>query len=105
MNTIPSPCLRCDQTGLLKAIARKPLAWIPALGLSLLILAPMIAIDASDRAGQFQQPEVKESAFPDRTTSILEFGAIGDGKTVNTQPFEKAMTSLSQQGGGKLIVP
>ena len=37
--------------------------------------------------------------------SLADFGAIGDGKTLNTESFAEAMNSLTRRGGGKLVVP
>lgn len=40
--------------------------------------------------------------------SITDFGAVGDGKTLNTWPFKKAMYRISHQrhkGGTLLYVP
>jgi hypothetical protein len=38
-------------------------------------------------------------------TSISEFGAVGDGKTLNTAFIQKAIDHVANQGGGKVIVP
>src|SRR5438067_6293104 len=103
MNAIVPIHLGCNNTSLQRTFSHQ--LFVGIVGLSFLILAPAVASAASDWSGQFQQPEVKEPSFPDRTASILEFGAVADGKTLNTQAIEKAITSLSQQGGGKLIVP
>ena len=43
--------------------------------------------------------------FPDRETSITNFGAVGDGATDCTEAFARAIASLSEKGGGKLVVP
>ncbi len=48
---------------------------------------------------------IKEPVFPDRICSITDFGAVGDGKTMNTNVFKNAITSCAQAGGGKVIVP
>lgn len=37
--------------------------------------------------------------------SITEFGAIGDGATLNTTHIQKAIEQLSSTGGGTLVVP
>jgi polygalacturonase len=37
--------------------------------------------------------------------SILQFGAVGDGKFLNTLALQKAIDTCSRKGGGKLIVP
>lgn len=42
------------------------------------------------------------------TVSILEFGAVGDGKTLNTHAFENAifyLRSFADKGGAQLYVP
>jgi hypothetical protein len=36
---------------------------------------------------------------------LKEFGAIGDGRTVNTAAFEAAVAAIAQRGGGRLTVP
>ncbi|WP_101512885.1 glycoside hydrolase family 28 protein [Thermotoga sp. SG1] len=48
---------------------------------------------------------VKEPEIPDRVVEITEFGAIGDGKADCTESFRKAIEFLSEQGGGRLVVP
>lgn len=49
--------------------------------------------------------EVKEVIIPKNVASINDFGGVNDGVTLNTAAFAKAIKSLSQKGGGKLIVP
>jgi len=39
------------------------------------------------------------------TASIADFGAIGDGKTLNTKSIQAAIDHCSQSGGGTLAVP
>ncbi len=53
----------------------------------------------------FQMPEVKAPVIPDRQVKITDFGGVGDGITLNTEAFAKAIDALSKQGGGKLVVP
>ncbi len=43
--------------------------------------------------------------FPRTVVNLTDFGAIGDGVTLNTEAFSNAIASLSQKGGGELIVP
>ena len=43
--------------------------------------------------------------IPDRTFNLADFGAIGDGKTMNTDALTKAIAAVEQAGGGKLVVP
>jgi polygalacturonase len=49
-------------------------------------------------------PTVAPPAFPDNTVNLADFGS-GDGKTLNTAAFEKALATLAAKGGGKLVVP
>jgi polygalacturonase len=44
-------------------------------------------------------------AFPSRSVSLADYGGVPDGQTLNTAAFEKALTSLAEQGGGRLVVP
>lgn len=43
--------------------------------------------------------------FPDNTFNITDFGAIGDGATLNTEAFKKAIAACHEAGGGKVVVP
>ncbi len=40
-----------------------------------------------------------------RSASICDFGAVGDGNTVNTQAIQKGVDTLAAEGGGTLVVP
>ncbi len=53
----------------------------------------------------FEMPKVQRPVFPANELSILDCGGIGDGVTLNTEAFEKAMKTLSEKGGGTLKVP
>lgn len=53
----------------------------------------------------FKMPEVSLPSIPNNTVSIIEFGAKGDGKTLNTESFARAIQTLNQKGGGKVVVP
>jgi polygalacturonase len=67
---------------------------------SILIVVVGFALDL--RAEIF--PVVAAPVIPKNVVSIADFGR-GDGKTLNTEAFEKAMTALVEKGGGKLVVP
>ena len=53
----------------------------------------------------FKMPEISAPEIPSLTLNILDFGAIGDGKTLCTEAFAAAIEALSKEGGGKLIIP
>jgi polygalacturonase len=40
-----------------------------------------------------------------RRASVAEFGAVGDGKTLNTERIQSAINQLASKGGGTLVVP
>ncbi|WP_264550736.1 glycoside hydrolase family 28 protein [Flavobacterium sp. N2038] len=48
---------------------------------------------------------IPETYFLDKTYNINDFGAIADGKTINTLAFEKAIQKCAANGGGKVVVP
>lgn len=50
-------------------------------------------------------PKVVLPDFPKHVASLSDFGANGDGITLNTAAFEKAFASLAENGGGELVVP
>lgn len=41
----------------------------------------------------------------DYVCDIIDYGAIGDGKTLNTQSFKNAITTCAEKGGGTVKVP
>jgi len=43
--------------------------------------------------------------IPDRDFVLTDFGAVGDGHTLNTGAFRKAIRAVEQAGGGRLVVP
>ena len=53
----------------------------------------------------FNMPEVKAPVIPDYQVKLTDFGGVGDGITLNTEAFAKAIDALSKKGGGKLVVP
>ncbi len=63
--------------------------------------SPMIEKDQSS----IQFPEIPLPTFPDRKFAIFDFGAIGDGKTMNTEAFVKAISECAKSGGGHVVIP
>lgn len=53
----------------------------------------------------FEMERVPRPMIPGNEVSILDFGGVGDGITLNTEAFAKAIEALDKMGGGKLVVP
>lgn len=44
-------------------------------------------------------------SIPDLTVSICSYGASGDGVTLCTEAFDRAIKDISKRGGGHIIIP
>lgn len=53
----------------------------------------------------FEMEQVKRPQIPVREVDIRDFGGIGDGVTLNSEAFAKAIDALTEAGGGRLVVP
>ena len=53
----------------------------------------------------FEMPRIQLPSIPSRSVCLTDFGAVGDGVTLNTEAFAKAIDQLSSLGGGRLEVP
>lgn len=48
---------------------------------------------------------VRAPVIPGRTFAITDYGAIGDGATLNTDAIARAIAACSAAGGGRVVVP
>lgn len=53
----------------------------------------------------FEMKTVKAPVFKKNTVLLTQAGGVGDGETMNTEAFRKAIDMLTAKGGGKLVVP
>ncbi len=54
---------------------------------------------------EFEMQVIPEPSFPDYLVNITDFDAVGDGQTVNTNAIADAIRDVSENGGGKVIIP
>src|SRR3954469_797158 len=50
-------------------------------------------------------PSIAPPQIPERTFSVMDYGATADGKTSNTKTFAAAIAACTKAGGGRVIVP
>ena len=53
----------------------------------------------------FSMPVVKAPMFPVMRVSIVDFGAVPDGETMNTKAINEAIRACSKKGGGTVVIP
>lgn len=82
--------------------------------LSLILSLIMAVISCGKQAAEFdylyenlpfEMAKVTRPDIPDTEIILTDFGAVGDGVTLNTEAFASAIAALEEAGGGHLIVP
>ncbi|CAG7595528.1 Exo-poly-alpha-D-galacturonosidase [Paenibacillus solanacearum] len=53
----------------------------------------------------FQMPEVRLPHIPSAEFIITDYGAVGDGITMNTAAFARAIEACAAAGGGRVVIP
>ncbi|CAA6654353.1 unnamed protein product [Spirodela intermedia] len=74
----------------------------------LLILVALKVVKGNGPVTERQWRHVKSPQLRPHSVSILEFGAVGDGQTVNTVAFQNAifyLRSFADKGGAQLYIP
>jgi polygalacturonase len=56
-------------------------------------------------ATAIQVPAIPLPAIPDRAFTITDYGAVADGKKLNTMAITKTIAACKAAGGGKVVVP
>ncbi len=73
------------------------------VSIALSLVVPCFAAEVDVSAAENVRPKLP--VIPARTFSLTDFGAVGDGKTLNTAAFKAAVAAVEKAGGGKLLVP
>ena len=73
-------------------------------------LALFVTTQAGDYAKYYQQLPTPVKAvvpvqIPDRQLNLVDCGGVGDGVTLCTDAFQKAIAQLAEMGGGRVLVP
>lgn len=53
----------------------------------------------------FDMPHMSVPRFPSHTESIVDHGAIGDGRFKNSEAIARTIASVAQAGGGTVFIP
>jgi polygalacturonase len=53
----------------------------------------------------FPMPAITLPVIPRHRVSIAEFGAVPDGRTMNTKAINEAINACAKQGGGTVVIP
>lgn len=53
----------------------------------------------------FPLDSIKEYIFPGKSFSIVDYGAIEGGKTINTKAISETIHACHQAGGGQVVIP
>ena len=48
---------------------------------------------------------MEQPVFPEYSVNITDFGAVADGKTLNTEAINNAIKDVNSKGGGKVVIP
>lgn len=78
-------------------MVKASIKWTTCIALALMTVACQNKKEACNR--------IEKVIINHFETNITEFGAVGDGKTLNTEAFAAAIDYAYKQGGGKVIVP
>lgn len=69
------------------------------------LLAVLGTLFAALLSAQPAMPAPEKAVIPDNTVSLMDYGGVPDGITLNTEAFSKAINALVKKGGGHLNVP
>lgn len=82
-----------------------------AIVLAIVLMFTTLAVADTDELARlmanlpFKFVALQPPVFPDRTVTITEHDAVGDGHTLNTAAFAKSIEACAKAGGGRVVVP
>ncbi len=93
----------------MKSICFKLITQLSVVAYAAALVMPC-SVAAQDYSGCYAQTpielkQVEAPIIPDLTIDLRDFGAVGDGLTLCTDAFSKAISHLNKKGGGHLNVP
>ncbi|MDN4501448.1 glycoside hydrolase family 28 protein [Alteromonadaceae bacterium BrNp21-10] len=87
-------------------ISRRNFIWLSTLT-SACSFTPLTNLSTNDpwqRADQIRHA-LHDPIIPKQVFNVLEYGAIGDGLTINTAAFANAINTCAKAGGGRITIP
>ena len=87
-------------------ILPRPLALLATLALAAAHVSTLPSLHAAPvdvSSAENVKPALPK--IPARTFNLADFGAVGDGRTMNTDAFKRALAAVAKAGGGRLVVP
>jgi polygalacturonase len=87
----------------LKCLAAMGIAALVALGSARSVWAD--DAQTATPAAPATQPDIPKPTIPDHTFNVTDYGATGDGTTLNTAAIQKAIDTCTQAGGGTVLIP
>jgi polygalacturonase len=78
---------------------------IAAMSRQLLRIAIVLALACLPVLAAPEIPKIPAPQIPDRSFNVTDFGAVADGKTLNTSAIAAAIDACKKAGGGRVIIP
>ncbi|HUO10811.1 MAG TPA: glycoside hydrolase family 28 protein [Phycisphaerae bacterium] len=69
------------------------------------LLAAATGLNAISATARADDPKLPEMAASPRQFNVRDFGAVGDGKAVDTAAIRRAIQACADAGGGQVVVP
>jgi len=83
----------------------KSLAGIAAVAFAVSCTVPAPKYKTVIVDAPFAMEPIKECVFPEQDFSIVDYGAVKGGETVNTEAIAKAIAACNKAGGGRVVIP